>query len=54
MLLTLEVTPEPIGTQHLQDAEEDEKRQTLDEMMPRRHFGILLQGIVVLVDQLST
>ena len=51
MALPLEVSPEPIGTEHLEGAEEDEEREALHEMMLRRHLGEGLQRLVVFVDE---
>ena len=54
MELALEIASETISAQYLQLTEQYEERQTVDEMMRRRHLSKLLHGIVVLVDQFTT
>ena len=43
VLLLLEVATEAVGTQHLQRAEEHEKREAVGEVAHGRHLGIILQ-----------
>ena len=52
--LALEIAPEAVGSQHLQLTEEHEERQTVDEVVGRRHLSKLLHGVVVLIDQFAT
>ena len=53
MLLALEVATEPVGSEHLQSAEEYEQTQTADELTHGRHLGIVFQRIVVFGDEVA-
>ena len=53
VLLALEIAAEAVGTEHLEQAEEYEEAQAGHEVMARGHLGKLLQGVVVLVDELA-
>ena len=51
MLLPFEITTETVCSKHLKQAEQHEKTQSVDEMAHARNLGILLQGVVILIDQ---
>ena len=53
MLFTLEIAAEAVCAEHLERAEQHEQAQTLYKMAYRRHFGVHLQRIVILVNQLT-
>ena len=54
MLLALKVPTETISTQHLQRTEKDKERQSVDKVTVRRHFDVLTQRLVILIDQFTT
>ena len=53
MLLSLEISSETIGSEHLKRAEEHEQTQAVDEVSLIRNLGIVLQRVVILIDQLT-
>ena len=53
VLLLLVIASKAIGTQHLQGAEQHEKRQPVGEMAGRRHLNVVLQRVVILIHEFA-
>ena len=53
MFLAFKVATEAVCAQHLQQTEEHKQRKTVYKMAFRRHFGKMLQAVIILENQLA-